>query len=425
MLSYKRQLALIGIASSIALTGCGTKEVDKAENKKESFFEEVSIGGVASNKELEKMESDKFKEAKEKEKELTEAEEKEKALEEQFNKNNYQPIVKDKKKEEPKEDKKKVAEKEKEKEKTDKDWFNNDTSTDSADKDNLASIVDDYESKTGKNKQTDYSSNAPKTEEPTQTTPNPSTPKKETVTKKPEPEKIPVKDTKPVKPIKEVKPPVKLEPPLTDAQAKDILIKGLDKMSKKMVVKVKGDLADTMEEATYKTKHRMLISAIDFTVVEEENGMIYTVKPEYNTTQKQYDTLVAYAKKFKEKVKKPGVSTEEILTALNENMINMGAYDDSKANIHSPYTLYNNKYGVCQAYTAMAKIMLDELGIKNGLGVGSADGIPHTWNVVSVNGELLHIDFTWNDSKGDDLEYFLLDSEGIAVSRELQDIFMN
>ncbi len=74
--------------------------------------------------------------------------------------------------------------------------------------------------------------------------------------------------------------------------------------------------------------------------------------------------------------------------------------------------------GVCEAYTAALRIILNILGIENNVLVNNRGS--HIWNYVNIDGTWYHIDVTWNDIKDEDGNYtnvyFLLtDEEIIAI----------
>ena len=74
--------------------------------------------------------------------------------------------------------------------------------------------------------------------------------------------------------------------------------------------------------------------------------------------------------------------------------------------------------GVCEAYTAALRIILNILGLENNVLVNKRGS--HIWNYVNIDGTWYHIDVTWNDIKDENGEYtnvyFLLtDEEIIAI----------
>lgn len=88
----------------------------------------------------------------------------------------------------------------------------------------------------------------------------------------------------------------------------------------------------------------------------------------------------------------------------------------------SAYSVLIDGKAICEGYARALKILLDACGIYNYLVVGNTENDEgktegHMWNVVSVDGELYHVDITWDDCDGDLGEviylYFNLTDEDI------------
>lgn len=72
----------------------------------------------------------------------------------------------------------------------------------------------------------------------------------------------------------------------------------------------------------------------------------------------------------------------------------------------SAYSVLIDGKAICEGYARALKMLLDACGIYNYLVVGNTENDEgkmegHMWNVVSVDGELYHIDVTWDDADGD------------------------
>lgn len=65
-----------------------------------------------------------------------------------------------------------------------------------------------------------------------------------------------------------------------------------------------------------------------------------------------------------------------------------------------PYGVFVKHVAVCQGYAEAMKLCMDLLGIPCDLVTGSAQGIPHAWNVVCLDGEWYQVDVTWDDPIG-------------------------
>lgn len=88
----------------------------------------------------------------------------------------------------------------------------------------------------------------------------------------------------------------------------------------------------------------------------------------------------------------------------------------------SAYSALVDGRAICEGYARALKMLLDAGGIYSYLVIGNTENNEgktegHMWNVVSVDGELYHVDVTWDDSDGELGElmylYFNLTDEDI------------
>ena len=91
---------------------------------------------------------------------------------------------------------------------------------------------------------------------------------------------------------------------------------------------------------------------------------------------------------------KPGMSDVEKLLAVHDYMVLHYEYDYTFS-IHSAQEFFENKRGVCQAYTLAFGYIMDELGIE--WKYVRSSPMNHAWNLVKLNGAWYHIDVTWDD----------------------------
>ena len=111
-------------------------------------------------------------------------------------------------------------------------------------------------------------------------------------------------------------------------------------------------------------------------------------------------------------------SDGERFIKLNELMLDgRFRYDMSYRHRCSAVALVNEGVGVCEEYAGFTSLVLDALGYENSIITGDVGGIPHMWNLVTVNGRVYHLDILHNgpvDAQGvhtSVLRTFLLVSE--------------
>ncbi len=122
----------------------------------------------------------------------------------------------------------------------------------------------------------------------------------------------------------------------------------------------------------------------------------------------------------------------EIELYLHNKLTAGCTYDTAAANAGyatapNAYTAYGalvDGLAVCEGYSRAMQLLLNKAGIANTLVIGESlsDNVKHMWNLVSINGNLYHLDATWNDS--DDLprhNYFNVTTAQITLSHRMAD----
>ena len=67
-------------------------------------------------------------------------------------------------------------------------------------------------------------------------------------------------------------------------------------------------------------------------------------------------------------------------------------YDMSYRHRCSAVTLVKEGIGVCEEYAGFTSLVLDALGYENSIITGDVGGVPHMWNLVTINGRVYHLD---------------------------------
>ena len=125
------------------------------------------------------------------------------------------------------------------------------------------------------------------------------------------------------------------------------------------------------------------------------------------------------------------VSLENKVSALVENAKGMSCFE-KEVYFHdylcqnTVYTSENGRmcytsYGallegkaVCEGYSRAMQLLCKRSGINCTLVRGTADGVPHMWNIIELLGEWYHLDVTWDDATSQiGYDYFNLTSDGM------------
>lgn len=97
---------------------------------------------------------------------------------------------------------------------------------------------------------------------------------------------------------------------------------------------------------------------------------------------------------------------------LHDYIVKNTIYDEnySDANVikHTAYGALVNNKAVCDGYSKAMDLLLKEVDIPSRIVTGTADGVPHSWNLVELDREYYYLDITYNDplpDRGDEVMY--------------------
>lgn len=120
-----------------------------------------------------------------------------------------------------------------------------------------------------------------------------------------------------------------------------------------------------------------------------------------------------------------GLDIGDKIIKLNEFLLSgQFSYDISKINRSSIYAFIKDKKGVCEEYSGLTSLFLDEFGCKNTIITGKTNNESHMWNIVYINERPYHLDILHNgpvDENGTHVEitreFLLVSSEKVTPSR--------
>lgn len=90
----------------------------------------------------------------------------------------------------------------------------------------------------------------------------------------------------------------------------------------------------------------------------------------------------------------------------------------------TPYGALCLGVAVCEGYSEAASILLNRSGVDTIIITGESKGVGHAWNVVKIDGELYHLDITWDDPYQADQKsgiihyYFNLSDSDMSLDHE-------
>lgn len=117
------------------------------------------------------------------------------------------------------------------------------------------------------------------------------------------------------------------------------------------------------------------------------------------------------------------MSTRDKIKIIHDYIINRAEYDtlktknvnDTTYKSNTAYGVLVEGYGICSGYSDAMKLFLDKLNIVN----YKISNDQHIWNLVSLDGEWLHLDLTWDDPVSDKNitrdNYFLISTKTLEL----------
>ncbi|MEG0528548.1 MAG: transglutaminase domain-containing protein [Longicatena sp.] len=96
---------------------------------------------------------------------------------------------------------------------------------------------------------------------------------------------------------------------------------------------------------------------------------------------------------------KPDMKAIEREIALTDYLASHITYAQRDTNItHTVMGAMVDGIGVCDGYAKSIMYLLNSVGVPTLFITGTADGGPHAWNLVKIDGSYYHLDLTWADS---------------------------
>lgn len=149
-------------------------------------------------------------------------------------------------------------------------------------------------------------------------------------------------------------------------------------------------------------------SSADATLYSMGNVYILNINYKYNlpkaTMTSMRDQVQSKAQSIISQIIKPGMNSMQKELAVHDYIVNNTVYDYDNyvkgtlpQSVYTDYGVLINGKAICEGYAkAMQKLLrmcdIDSLAVE-----GQASGVPHAWNLVSINGVYTHVDSTWDD----------------------------
>lgn len=150
-----------------------------------------------------------------------------------------------------------------------------------------------------------------------------------------------------------------------------------------------------------------------------KDGVSTTLNMKYLCTKEQEEYIESELKSIVSSLITEDMSDYDKVKYINDYIIDRYEYDYDLNSI-SVYSALTTSLAVCQGYSMTAYKMLNYAGIENRIVVGTARGIPHSWNLVKIDGQWYQLDVTNNDS-GNVNKYFLVSDQFLIYNNYIWD----
>lgn len=178
-------------------------------------------------------------------------------------------------------------------------------------------------------------------------------------------------------------------------------------------------IGDHFADLLSKYTNQLLVKSMNYKRVEGYEN-VYIVTPTYLVNEFEVSAIKQEAKRFNDQHRSTPVKA--YLKALADHIADRTEYGDKEGSPHSPYNIFTRKTAVCQAYTTYAKIYLDDMGLQNSIGLGTANNQYHAWNVITIDDKDLHYDFTWYDVTPRTDKYLGLTEQQISTDHKIEQV---
>lgn len=211
--------------------------------------------------------------------------------------------------------------------------------------------------------------------------------------------------------------------------AYDELVQGLSMLSEEIKISVPLDseqLSKVYDAVLLNMEQQLYAPVREYVVMTyETTGKVHSVKPGY-----PYD-----AAKLESTEKAVSDAAGKILSGITEEMTVVDKikhihdliilncdYSDAGKESANAYGALVDGSAVCEGYSRAMSYVCRKTGINCEIVTGTADGVPHMWNMVEVDGKWYNIDLTWDDpvisnDNGDYISYAYFNVSDSYISR--------
>lgn len=175
---------------------------------------------------------------------------------------------------------------------------------------------------------------------------------------------------------------------------------------------------------------------IDFKNVETKaaSGLLASIRTGDDSYLSSTDKwVIKEIRRISDELKLSEKSDINKVILVYDYIIKHTTYSNSSSEAHSSYGLLKNGKAVCDGYAETFMLFMVMNGLEAETVTGQADGGPHAWNQVKVDGKWYNLDLTWDDpidtATGSDFgnhvfyKYFMLSDDAISKTHTVESAF--
>ncbi|MBK1812363.1 hypothetical protein JHL18_17195 [Clostridium sp. YIM B02505] len=190
---------------------------------------------------------------------------------------------------------------------------------------------------------------------------------------------------------------------------------------------INGSLVDFALKVASETGYAGYLENVQYNTTGNNVVLHFNYKAGKEGFTSQINSVNSKVQSIVASVIKQGMNDYDKELALHNYVVNNTVYDSKNLELNSlpndsftAYGVFIKKVAVCQGYSEAMYRLLNAAGVSNKIITGTANGVPHAWNLVSINGAYYHLDTTFDDpvSKSGNLlsyNYFNVTDAQISV----------
>ncbi|GKU26336.1 transglutaminase domain-containing protein [Clostridium folliculivorans] len=193
-------------------------------------------------------------------------------------------------------------------------------------------------------------------------------------------------------------------------------------------ISINGSLVDFALKVASETGYAGYLENVQYNTTGNNVVLHFNYKAGKDGFTSQINTVNSQVQQIVASVIKQGMNDYQKELALHNYVVNNTVYDYKNLELNSlpndsftAYGVFIKKVAVCQGYSEAMYRLLNAAGVNNKIITGTANGVPHAWNLVSINGAYYHLDSTFDDpisQSGNLLSYNYFNVTDAQISRD-------